>query len=324
LKLRAGILLGNYPGADKAANQQCITFNQLWEKYAEYAIPRKRSFKSDQKLFNSRIRDRFATLPINQISRHAVQQFHGELRELGLAPSTCDHYAKLIRRCLNLAVEWDLLEKNPVDGLKLFAADDRREVFLSPAQVSDLVDRLDRHPSVVSSAVIQLLLFSGLRVSEALNLRHRDYDLDTGLITLSGDRNKSKRRRTVPLNNQAKAILAKMATLTSTDTEYVFVNQRTGKRLQSVDKVWQGIRAESTERGYDLKHVRLHDLRHTYASMLINSGESLYTVQQILGHSDPKLTQRYAHLSSSVLQDAANSVSKYLDKAKDKQGTGNN
>ncbi len=69
---------------------------------------------------------------------------------------------------------------------------------------------------------------------------------------------------------------------------------------------------------------RARNKRHTYASMLINSGESLYTVQQILGHSDPKLTQRYAHLSSSVLQDAANSVSKYLDKAKDKQGTGNN
>jgi integrase len=302
-----------------------MTFNQLWEKYAEYAAPRKRSFNSDQKLFNSRIRDRFAALPINQISRHAVQQFHGELRELGLAPSTCDHYAKLIRRCLNLAVEWDLLEKNPVDGLKLFAADDRREVFLSPAQVLDLVDRLDRHTAVVSCSAIKLLLFSGLRVSEALNLRHSDCDLDARLITLSSDRNKSKRRRTVPLNNQATAIVVKMAALSSTDSEYVFVNQRTGKRLQSVDRVWQGIRAESTGSGSgnDLKHVRLHDLRHTYASMLINSGESLYTVQQILGHSDPKLTQRYAHLSSSVLQDAANSVSKYLDKAQNKQATDN-
>jgi integrase len=226
---------------------------------------------------------------------------------------------KLIRRCLNLAVEWDLLVKNPLDGLKLFAVDDRREVFLSPTQVAGLVDQLDHHSAVVSCSAIKLLLFSGLRVSEALNLRHGDYSLEAGLISLASDRNKSKRRRTVPLNVQAIAVLEKMLAMNHSDSEYVFVNQRTGKRLKSLSKCWEGIRSQSP----DLQGVRLHDLRHTYASMLINSGESLYTVQQILGHSDPKLTQRYSHLSSSVLQDAANSVSKYLDKAQVKQGTGN-
>ncbi len=64
-----------------------------------------------------------------------------------------------------------------------------------------------------------------------------------------------------------------------------------------------------------LPNLRLHDLRHMHASMLINSGQSLYVVQQILGHSDPSVTQRYAHLSTESLQQAANSVGAYLDRA---------
>jgi site-specific recombinase XerD len=85
------------------------------------------------------------------------------------------------------------------------------------------------------------------------------------------------------------------------------------QRMTSINKVWQKIRQDA-----DLSWLRLHDLRHNYASMLVNSGRTLYEVQQILGHSDSKVTERYAHLSTATLQDAANSVGTYLDKALDK------
>jgi integrase len=82
------------------------------------------------------------------------------------------------------------------------------------------------------------------------------------------------------------------------------------QRLTDIHKVWQKIRKEA-----GLPWLRLHDLRHNFASMLVNSGRTLYEVQQILGHSDSKVTERYAHLSTATLQDAANSVGTYLDKA---------
>ena len=96
--------------------------------------------------------------------------------------------------------------------------------------------------------------------------------------------------------------------------EYLFVNTRiskktgkevsTGKPYTSIMRVWTRLRKKA-----GLPHFRIHDLRHQYASFLVNSGRTLYEVQQVLGHSDPKVTQRYAHLSTKSLQDAANSAS---------------
>ena len=78
----------------------------------------------------------------------------------------------------------------------------------------------------------------------------------------------------------------------------------TGKPYTAIMKVWSRLRAEA-----GLPHLRIHDLRHHYASFLVSAGRTLYEVQQILGHSDPSITQRYAHLSTKSLQDAANSAS---------------
>jgi len=109
----------------------------------------------------------------------------------------------------------------------------------------------------------------------------------------------------VPLNDSALEVLAQLDT---EDThEHLFVNRRTGKQFVSLHKVWRELRARA-----GLPHLRIHDLRHQYASFLVNSGRTLYEVQQILGHSDPSVTQRYAHLSRRSLQDAADSADDVL------------
>ena len=80
--------------------------------------------------------------------------------------------------------------------------------------------------------------------------------------------------------------------------------------MTTINKVYQRIRLDA-----GLPWLRLHDLRHNFASMLINSGRTLYEVQNILGHSDPTVTQRYAHLSTKSLQEAANSIDTYMEEA---------
>ncbi|MFZ1546756.1 MAG: site-specific integrase [Candidatus Nitrotoga sp.] len=113
---------------------------------------------------------------------------------------------------------------------------------------------------------------------------------------------KGKRLRSVPLNDSAIDVFNKLDT--AGKFENLFINRLIGKPYTSVTKVWQRLRMKA-----GLPHLRLHDLRHQYASFLVNGGRTLYEVQQILGHSDPKVTMRYAHLSSKSLQDAANSAS---------------
>jgi site-specific recombinase XerD len=105
----------------------------------------------------------------------------------------------------------------------------------------------------------------------------------------------------VPLNASAVEVLDRLDTEDS--RECSFLNARTGRKYTSIHKVWRQPRARA-----GLSHLRIHDLRHQYASFLVNGGRTLYEVQQILGHSDPSVTQRYAHLSKKSLQDAADSA----------------
>jgi integrase len=112
---------------------------------------------------------------------------------------------------------------------------------------------------------------------------------------------KSMRVRSAPLNDSALDVLKQLDT--EGKFEYLFINRRTGAPYTTVHKVWRRLRGKA-----GLPHLRIHDLRHQYASFLVNSGRTLFEVQQILGHSDPKVTQRYSHLSSKSLQDAANTA----------------
>ena len=106
----------------------------------------------------------------------------------------------------------------------------------------------------------------------------------------------------MPLNDSALEVIAGLNT--EGKFENLFVNLQSGKPYTTIMKVWARLRGKA-----GLPHLRIHDLRHSYASMLVNAGRSLYEVQQILGHSDPSVTQRYAHLSSRSLQEAANTAS---------------
>ena len=85
--------------------------------------------------------------------------------------------------------------------------------------------------------------------------------------------------------------------------DFLFINPKTHRRYTNINKTWKRLKTEA-----GLPHLRLHDLRHQFASQLVNAGHSLYEVQQILGHSDPTVTTRYAHLSSRTLQGAAESA----------------
>lgn len=302
--LKAEISLGADPRGQEKARQAVVTYSEFFEKhYLPYVKPRKRSWKRDDELYTLRIKEVFGNKRLNQISRQQIQLFHTELLAKGLAPATCDHHVKLLKHSFNLAMDWGLLtEKNPAARIPLFNKDNKVEHYLDDGQLEALLNVLRTDENRAACQITMFLLSTGARLNEALQAKWSQIDQQTRVWRIPASNSKSKRIRSVPLNDSALDVLKQL------DTEgsfaHLFVNLQTGESYTTIHKVWGRLRKKA-----GLPHLRIHDLRHQYASFLVNSGRTIYEVQQILGHSDPKVTQRYSHLSTKTLQDAANSAS---------------
>jgi len=314
--LKAEIALGAYPkSTEKAGTVTVPTFTNFFEQqYMPYVTPRKRSWASDESLYRNYLKDEFGTQRLDQITRQQIQLWHTKLRiEKKLAPATADHGVKLLKHALNLAMDWSLVEVNPATKVPLFNESNFVEHYMDDEQLQRLLTVLRAPESPRSVCQIALFLLStGARLNEALTAKWSQIDRQTRVWRIPSTISKSGRVRAIPLNDSALDVLAQLDT--EGVYEHLFVNHRiskktgeevgTGKPYTAIMKVWSRLRAKA-----GLPHLRIHDLRHQYASFLVNAGRSLYEVQQILGHSDPSVTQRYAHLSTKSLQDAANSAS---------------
>lgn len=305
-KLKAEIALGADPRGEEKARKAVLTFDEFFkDHYFPYVTPRKRSWDRDEQLFRLRIQPAFGKKRLNEVSRQQIQAFHTGLKDEGLSPASCDHHIKLIRYALNMAIEWDLLDKNPAAGVPLFNEDNKVERYLSDEELQRLLVVLRTDENRMVCMIALFLLSTGARLNEALTAKWGQIDRVQRVWRISAEHSKSKRMRSVPLNDSALEVLDQL----STEGKHanVFVNFQTGKPYTTIMKVWTRLREKA-----GLPDLRIHDLRHQYASFLINSGRTLYEVQKILGHSDPSVTQRYAHLDSKSLQEAANSASVML------------
>ncbi|WOJ92915.1 tyrosine-type recombinase/integrase [Congregibacter variabilis] len=309
-QLKAEIANGKDPQAEARQRKAVPTWNQFFEdSYLPHAKQVKRTWKNDADMQRLRLSDRFGATPVNAITRQSVQQFHNELREEGMAPATADHHLKLIRHALNMAVDWGLLTNNPTAKVKQFNADNQVERYLSEEELQRLLKVLKAHKNRPVCCAILWLLATGARVGEALSAEWTDIDRSRRTWVIQAKNSKSKKRRSVVLNDVALSVLDELEARTRHKPQgRLFVGKR--GPLGTINKVWYGIRDKAA-----LGDFRLHDLRHSYASMLVNAGHSLYEVQQALGHSDPKVTMRYAHLSKDSLQQAANSASDAISAA---------
>jgi integrase len=281
-----------------------LTFDEFFQThYLPHAKVHKRTWAKDLERYELRLKAAFGRKKLDHIRRQEIQTFHAGLRSEGLSPAYADHFVKVLRHALNLAVEWEMLDRNPASRVHLFNADNKVEHYLDEEELQRLLRVLredgPRHRSV--RLICLFLLSTGARLNEAIRASWRDIDRGTRVWRIPAQTSKSKRVRSVPLNDSALEVLAQLDT--EGTHELLFVNHRTGKQFVSLHKIWRDLRSRA-----GLPHLRIHDLRHQYASFLVNSGRTLYEVQQILGHSDPSVTQRYAHLSKRSLQDAADSA----------------
>lgn len=307
--LNAEIALGADPRAEDKARKAVITMDTLFDDhYLPYVKQRKRSWDRDEELYRLRIKSVFGSKRLNQITRLQIQTFHTGLLDESLAAATANHHIKLIRHMLNLAVGWDMLDKNPASRIPMFDEDNKVERYMNSDQLTKLMEVLRTDSCRSVCLIATFLLATGCRLNEALSACWSQIDKDSRIWRIPASNSKSKRMRPVPLNDTAFEVLNHLTT--EEGYEHLFINSKTQKPYVNIAKVWEKLRAKA-----GLPHLRLHDLRHQAASNLINSGSSLYVVQQILGHSDPSVTQRYSHLSVQTLIDASDNASAIIKKA---------
>jgi integrase len=300
--LRAKITLGNDPSADKKARKAIPTLSEFMEEqYIPYQKERIRGWSRQSDLFKNHLKPTFGNQRLDNITLYSVQQFLTSLRNKGYAASTCNHPIRVLRHAMALACKWGIIETNKLSGLSLLREENHVNNIMTDDEVKHLVKVLRSDRNKVVSAVCLFLLSTGCRLNEALSARWEHFVLEHRNWTIPAEHSKSRKIRSIPLNRSAIQVLESLGTRDKYD--HLFIGRR-GKPLTTINRVWDRLRRDA-----GLPHLRLHDLRHQYASFLINSGRTLYEVQAILGHSDPSVTQRYAHLSTKSLQEAASSAS---------------
>ena len=301
--LKLQISDGADPSNEKRVQKAILTLSEFYAgHYRPYAVAHKRSAGSDHQLYTCRLEGRFGHLRLNQITKTMIIGFHNELRESGLAGATCDHYIKFLKHAFRLAIDWDMLKDNPASGVKLFNLDNKVEHYLDAAELEKLMTVLQTGANRPVCMIAMFLLSTGARMNEVLSAEWSQINRETRTWKIPALNSKSKKVWSVPLNDSALAIINQLET--KGEFDYLFVNRITGLPYTNIHKAWGKIRVQA-----GLPHLRIHDLRHQYASFLVNNGRTLYEVQKILGHSTSRVTERYSHLGSATLQAAANSAS---------------
>lgn len=302
-KARAKIAMGEDPLAKKQADRLVPTFAEFIEqRYMPFVKGYKKAANSDDSYLRNQILPVLGKKYLDEICKKDIIDFHHGLKAKGYKPGTCNRSLVLIRYAFNLAIRWEIpgIKANPSKDVPLFDDHDgKRDRFLSQEETQRMFEAVQKSSNPMLQFIISMLILTGARKREVLDCRWEDFDLERRQwripITKTG------RPRFVPLSNGVLALLANVPH--DENCPWVFANPKTKKPYQSIFITWNRARKQA-----GLSDVRIHDLRHSFASFLVNAGRSLYEVQRILGHTQIKTTQRYAHLSQDTLLDAANAA----------------
>ena len=276
------------------------------EYYVPYVSARKRNPQVDIGILKKHISPRFGRLQLNRITVENVNNFQQSLLDNGYAHATINRLLVLLSHIFNVSIRLKKLpsDSNPVKHIPRFA-DTQRERFLSKTELRALFEELTQNPNRPVCRLVLLLLYTGARKRELLDARWSEVDFEQRVLWIPAERSKSKRPRPIALSKEALRVLKALPR--EPDVPYLFFNPKTRKPPVSVFVAWCGIRERA-----GVSDLRMHDLRHSFASFLVNAGRSLYDVQRLLGHQDPKVTMRYAHLSPSKMVEASDFASEVI------------
>jgi integrase len=293
-RLRSEVVLGGDPAAKRAAKRNTITFSELAAKHLDYAKSYQKSPANTERIIRLHLLPKWGKMRLDEINQPAVARWLADLRTGGLAPATVEKIRVTLNRSFELALRWDMegVVKNPVKGIPRKPINNARDRYLNPAEAKRLMAAVERSSNPMLKYIVGLLLLTGARVSELLHAEWRYIDLDRRVWLIPTS--KTGKARHVPLSGQAVELLAAVPRFNG--CPYVLPNPETKLPYVSVKRVWQTARKAAV-----LPDLRVHDLRHSAASFMINAGIDLFAVGRVLGHADHKSTMRYSHLANDTL-----------------------
>jgi len=322
-RLLGEIVKGVDPYEEKRSRRNDITIEELGNIYWEIACAHKKpvTVANEKGLMARHIAPLFGRIKVKDIRRVDIQKFINDVatgktaarvktKARGLARVTggkgaANRTLGLLSSMLTFAVENGYRADNPALGTKQFKLK-THDRYLTPEELDRLGKALDsaekKGVSIFAVAAIRFLSMTGCRRNEALTLQWSWIDFEHRLAKLPDSKTGQK---VVHLGDSALSLIKSLPKVAG--SPMVFPSSVGGDRPISIQKIWHDIRSEA-----DLHDLRIHDLRHNFASMAVSSGQSLYLVGKLLGHSQSQTTQRYAHLAPDPIREAADSVSNMI------------
>ena len=286
---------------------QTMTLVEFYnDHYLPYIKMHIKSYETNISVFKNHILPAFGLKNMVEIKKSEIITLHSNMvQKKKLAPATANKVLIFISHAFNVAMQLEIkgIEVNPASKIKPYLLNNARERYLTKDEATRLIDAINQtEQNIHLKYIIPMLILTGARRGEVLKAKHEDFNLNQLCWTIPTS--KSGKKRVLPITPQ---LLELYKSIPKDDTPYLFASAKSKKPYVTIYVSWNSARTRA-----GLKDLRMHDLRHSFASALVNNGRSLYEVQTLLGHSTSKMTQRYAHLSNESLMNAASCASLLL------------
>ena len=282
--------------AARAAEDEKWTVNKLWEEYKK-GKPSLKGITTDQNRYEKHIQSFFGEKLPAELAPLDIDRLRIKLLKKH-APGTVKNVLELLRRIINFGVNKKLCDGTGFK-IEMPKVNNVKTEDLNPEQLQNLLKAIDKDTNIQAANLMRLILFTGMRRGELFRLKWADIDFEKGFINIKGPKGGVDQK--IPLNNTARELLEKHPK--HKESPYVFPGRR-GRQRTDIKHQVNRIKRDA---GLPENFRALHGLRHVYASMLASSGKvDMYTLQKLLTHKSPIMTQRYAHLRDEALKNASN------------------
>lgn len=287
-----------------AANEKHWTIDALWNEYSN-CKERNKNFRTDEGRYNQHIKPFFQhklpsdiiPLDVDRLRRSLLKKY---------SPQTTKHVLALLKRIINFGFKKGL--STPLSfAIEVPEVDNIKDDALTEDELKRLFDAIEKDGHLHAGNLMLLALFTGMRRGELFKLQWNDIDFQKGFIHIRSP--KGGKDQIIPLNNQARAVLENHI---RTDSEFVFPGEG-GQQRTTIQRPVDRIKKAA---GLPEGTRPLHSLRHTFATMAVNSGKiDLYTLQKLTTHKSPKMLQRYAHLSDERFKQGSSAAGEAIAEA---------
>jgi integrase len=299
-RLKREIDGGADPVGAQRANREAPTVGDLIDRYESEQLPRKRpSTQHDYRsILRIHIRPALGKRKVAGLVFADIDELHRAVTKAS-GPYRANRVIAVLSKLCALAVQWHWRADNPCRGIERHVEDPRKR-YLTGDELERLSKALAEHDDKDAADIFRLLLLTGARRGEVLAARWADFDLQKGVWTKPGATTKRKTTHVVPLSPAAMQVIAGRK---QAESEFLFPGRhRAGHRVE-VKASWRRLC-----RAAGISGLRIHDLRHSYASIAASSGVSLHAIGGLLGHTQASTTHRYAHLFDDHLREATTRV----------------